>query len=209
MNKGIILIAIGILLLAVDLRIPVGDNYPAMIKAEDLGEVLQGKVINHFIGTSPKIDVISDLLGYVILFIGVLLLVKKSKKMIFALILIPIAIYLYISIPLLAYNFEARDLYLKSAGYNYLIVVVEILIEFFVIHGIVTLTDCMQNKWHNNELLIGWIAAMFSKGILVGINFFYGNNILFYAYSIILIGFTAFYLNRLFVTLKIKPEGKA
>lgn len=86
-----------------------------------------------------------------------------------------------------------------------MIVFFEILIEFFVIHGIIAITDCIQNKWQNNELLLGWIAAMFSKGILAGINFFYGRGILYYAYSIVLIGLTLFYLSRLFATLKGKP----
>lgn len=210
MKKRIILIALGILLLAVDIRIPVGEAYPEMYEVkEGLGEELQKRIINNFIGERPKVDLISDLLGYAFIFVGALLLIRDSKKMLLALILIPAAVYLNITIPMMAYNLEGRDLYLKIAGNSFLIVLVEILIEFFVIHGIVAITDSLQNKWHNNELLIGWIAAMFSKGILAGINFFYGQNILFYAYSIVLIGLTVFYLNRLFVTLKAEPEAKA
>lgn len=212
MKKTIILIAAGILLLAVDIRVPAGEPwepYPQMAEAQDLGKELQTKVINHFIGARPSMDIVSDLLAYIILFIGALLLVRKSRRMIFALLLIPAAVYLYITIPRLAYRYEARELYLKSAGYNFLIVIIEILIEFFIIHGIVTLTDCMQNKWYNNELLGGFFAAMISKGILVAINFFFGHNLLFYAYSVVLIGLTLYYLSRLYMTTKFEPEVKA
>lgn len=206
MKKSILLIALGILLLAVDIRIPAGEAYPEIHEVEEgLGEELQKRIINHFIGEKPGIDIVSDLAGYILVFIGAVLLAAKSRKMYFALIFIPVAVYLYVTIPMMPYNYEGRELFLKTAGSNFMIVFFEILIEFFVIHGIIAITDCIQNKWQNNELLLGWIAAMFSKGILAGINFFYGRGILYYAYSIVLIGLTLFYLSRLFATLKGKP----
>ena len=61
MKKGIILIAIGIVLLAIDIRIPMGNAYPPMDMVEELGEVLQGKIINNLIGTSPRVDIISEI----------------------------------------------------------------------------------------------------------------------------------------------------
>lgn len=206
MKKSIIIIMVGILLLAIDFRIPVGDTYPEMLKAEDLGTVFQEKVINHFIGTRPALDIVSDVLGYLMILLGCVLLAKRNYRFIIAALLVPAALYLYIRIPLLAYNFERRDLYLKSAGLNFLLVTVEIAIEFFVIHGIVNVTNCLQNKWHNNELLIGWIIAMASKGMLVGIDFFFGQKLFYYIYYIVLVGATLFYLNRLYITSKFKLE---
>jgi hypothetical protein len=206
MKKSILIIVIGILLLAIDIQIPLGKAYPQMMKAEDLGEVFQGKVINNFIGTRPSIDVVPDLLGFVLIFIGCMFLIKENKRFIIAMLLVPVAIYLQIVIPQLAYHFQARDLYLKAAGYNFLIVGVEIAVEFFVIHGLVNITNSMQNKWHNNELLAGWITAMMSKGLLVGIDFFFGQKVFYYIYSLIMIAATFVYLNRLYVTTKFKLE---
>lgn len=208
MKKSIIIIMVGILLLAIDVRIPVGDTYPEMLKAEHLGTVFQEKVINHLIGTRPVLDVVPDVLGFLMIFLGCVILAKRNYRFIVAALLVPAALYLYITIPLLAYNFEQRDLYLKAAGYSFLLVAVEIAVEFFVIHGIVSITNCLQNKWHNNELLIGWIIAMTSKGMLIGIDFFFGEKLFYYIYYIVLVGATLFYLNRLYITSKFKSEDE-
>lgn len=71
--------------------------------------------------------------------------------------------YYYIRLSLLPYRLENRALYLTSAGNTFLLVIIEILIEYLVIHGIVSVTGCIQNHWHNNEMLGGWIVE-FSPG---------------------------------------------
>jgi len=143
----------------------------------------------------------------VLLFLGALFLVKRDKSFIIGMVLIPVAIFLYISIMRLPYNFVGRELYLKEMGYHFLMVIMEISTELFVIRGIVNILQSMQTKWNVNELLFGWILAMISKGILSGIIFFYGRGVLYYIYSLILIGATFFYLNRLYVISKYKLEG--
>lgn len=208
MNKklSIWLVIIGILFLAIDIQIPMGAAYPKMLKAKELGDVFQGNVINYFIGTRPAIDIFSDLIGFALVFIGSCFLVKKSWKFAAAMLLTPIASVLYITIPQLPYHLTGGNLYLKAAEYNFLVVLIEILVEYFVIHGIVKMTSCVQNNWHNNEMLAGWIIAMMSKGLLVMIVFFFGHNTFFYIYSLIMIGATIFYINRLLKTLEFKPE---
>lgn len=205
-KKIIWIIVIGILLLAVDIRVPISEAYPAMETNEELGNELQLRIINNLIGKSPRADVLPDILGYLFIFIGCMLLIRKNWRFAAAAILIPVAAYIYVTIQQLPYDLQSSELYLKVAGQNILLVVIEILIEFYVIHGIVKMTNCMQNNWHNNELLAGWILAMMSKGILLAIDFFYGEAVLFIGYSIVMIGATLFYINRLFMTLKFKPE---
>lgn len=207
MKKGIILIVIGIILLAIDIRIPMGDAYPKMEIIDELGEVIQGKIINNLIGIRPKPDFISDLLGYVFLFIGSLFLLRYNRKSAYGMLIIPFAIYLYITLMLLPYYLVLRDLYLKAAGYHFLMTFVEILTEFFVIRGVISLVQCTQTKWNINELLAGWILAMISKAVLSGIHFFFGRGIFYFIYSLVMIGATVFYLNRLYVVSKFKLEG--
>lgn len=209
MNKkvSIWIIVIGILFLAVDIQIPMGSAYPKMIRAKQLGDVLQANIINNFIGTRPGIDIFSDIIGFGLVFLGACLLIRESWKFIAVLLITPVASMLYISIPMLPYRLKGAELYLKVAENNFFVVGLEILVEFFVIHGIIKMTDCVQNKWHNNEMLIGWITAMISKGLLVGIVFFFGHNTFYYIYTLILIGSTIFYINRLFKTLEFKPAA--
>lgn len=204
MKKGFILIAIGVIFLAIDFRIPIGNAYPSMEFIDELGLVLQDYIINNIIGTRLMIDVFSDIIGYVFLFLGSLFLLRYDKSFIIGMLLIPFAVYLYIIIMRLPYNFMLRDLYLKAAGYHFLIVIIEILVETYVIKGIVNMIQSTQTKWNVNELLFGWVLAMISKGILSGIHFFFGMGLLYYLYSIVLIGATAFYLNRLYVIAKLR-----
>lgn len=206
MKKGFILIAIGILFLAIDIPIPMGDAYPTMEIIDGLGVILQENIINNIIGTGPMIDILSDIIGYIFLFLGLLFMVKHDKSFIIGMILIPFAIFLYITIMRLPYNYILRDLYLKAAGYHFLMVIVEISTELFVIRGIVNILQSMQTNWNVNELLFGWILAMISKVILSGIQFFFSKGILYYAYTLVLIGATVFYLNRLYVISKYKLE---
>lgn len=206
MKKGIILIAIGIILLAVDLRIPMGDAYAPMEVIDDLGEVIQDKIIYNIIGERPKVDLISDVLGFIFLFIGALFLLKYNTKIILGILLIPFAIYLYITIMRLPYNFILRDLYLKAAGYHFLLVIIEILTELFIIKSVIKVVQCTQTKWNSNELLVGWVLAMISKGVLSGIHFFYSRGVFYFVYSLVMIGATVFYLNRLYVITKFKLE---
>lgn len=207
MNKkvSIWIVVIGILFLAIDIPIPFGDAYPKMQKAKELGEVFQANA-KYFIGLRPSFDIFSDIIGFTLAFLGACTLIKKSWKFSAAMLLTPIATALYIAIPQLPYHFAGRDLYLKVVGFNFLVVFIEILIEYFVIHGIVKMTSCVQNKWNNNEMLIGWIVAMMSKGLLVCIVFFFGHTTFYYIYSVVLIGATVYYINRLFTTLNFIPE---
>lgn len=207
MKKGIIFIAIGIILLAIDFRIPMWEEYPTMETVDGLGEVLQGYIINNLIGTRPMVDLISDVLGYVFLFLGSIFLVKYDMKFILGMALIPFAIYLYIHTMQLPYHFILRDLYLKAAGNHFLIVIIEITIDTIIINGVINVVRCTQTKWNVNELLVGWVIAMICKGILSGIHFFYSRGIFYFIYSLAMIGATVFYLNRLYVITKFKLGG--
>ena len=207
MKKKIWFIVIGIFILALDIRFPVGKAYPEMVKALNLGETLQTLVRTNFIGDRPQLDIMPDILGFLFIFIGCAMLMKKDIRFFAAMLLIPFAIVLNLYTPIMPYRQSAGDLYLGVAGYQFLTVILEILVEFFVIHGIVKITNCLQNKWHTNEMLAGWIIAMGSKGLLVGIDFFFGEKIFYTIYSVIFIGTTVFYVNRLFKLLEFAPSA--
>ena len=107
-------------------------------------------------------------------------------------ILIPCAIYLYFAIMQQPYYIIVhRDLYLKSLAYHFLFVFIEITIELIIIKAVIAMVELNQTKWNINELLIGWILAMISKGVLAGIQFSMEGTIIYYIFQI-LIGATIF-----------------
>lgn len=202
---GVWLIIIGVFFLSIDIAIQIGDLYPEMIRTKKLGELFQTYVINNFIGSRPSVDIFNDLIGLVCIFLGSALLVKRSQIFIAAMLLVPISSILYIIIPQLPYHYQEKELYLRVAGYNFLVVFLIILTEFFAMHGIIKITNCVENRWHSNEMQIGLILVMINKGLLIGIKFFFGYNTLYIAYSIVMFAAAIFFANRLLKALSYDP----
>ena len=203
---GVWLIIIGVFFLSIDIAIQMGNAYPEMVKTPLLGELFQNNVINNFIGSRPSIDIFNDLIGLVLIFLGSALLIKRSRIFIAAILLVPVTSVLYVIIPQLPYYFQAKELYVRVAGYNFLLVFLIILIEYLVMHGIIKMTNCVENRWHSNEMQIGWIIVMINKGLLIGIKFFFGHNILYFVYSVVMFAAAVFFANRLVKTLEYEPE---
>lgn len=203
---GIWLIIIGVFFLSIDIAIQMGNAYPEMIKTQLLGELFQNNVINNFIGSKPSIDIFNDLIGLAFIFLGSALLIKRSRIFVAAILLAPVTSVLYVIILQLPYYFQARELYVRVARYNFLLVFLIILIEYIVMHGIIKMTNCVENRWHSNEMQIGFIVVMINKGLLIGIKFFYGYNLIYIAYSIVMFAAAVFFANRLFKTLEYEPE---
>ena len=146
LKKYIWFFIIGILFLAVDIQVSLGQPYPEMTTDAELGEELQRKIINNFIGDQPTVDIISDVLGYLLLAIGCILMLKVDKNFFPPLLFVPIAILLIFIVPQLPYKYQMGDLYLKFAGYTFLIGFVQILIEFLLMRGIVKLTKSFRTS---------------------------------------------------------------
>lgn len=200
------LIIIGVFFLSIDIAIQMGNAYPEMVKTQLLGELFQNNVINNFIGNKPSIDIFNDLIGLVFIFIGSALLVKRSRIFIAAILLAPVTSVLYVIILRLPYYFQARELYVRVAGCNFLLVFLIILIEYIVMNGFIKMTNCVENRWHSNEMQIGFMVVMINKGLLIGIRFFFGYNILYIVYSIVMFAAAVFFANRLLKTLEYEPE---
>mgnify|MGYP000669027016 CR=1 FL=1 len=200
------LIIIGVFFLSIDIAIQMGNAYPEMVKTQLLGELFQNNVINNFIGNKPSIDIFNDLIGLVFIFIGSALLVKRSGIFIAAILLAPVTSVLYVIILRLPYYFQARELYVRVAGCNFLLVFLIILIEYIVMNGFIKMTNCVENRWHSNEMQIGFMVVMINKGLLIGIRFFFGYNILYIVYSIVMFAAAVFFANRLLKTLEYEPE---
>lgn len=192
--------------MSIDIAIPLGKIYPDMVKTDQLGEVFQTNVISHFIYSRPLIDLFNDIIGLAFIFAGSALLLKRSKKFITTLLLAPVASVLYAIIPQLPYHFQAKELYLMVAGFSFMVTFFVIYIEYMLMYGIIKMTSCIQNKWNSNEMQIGWLIVMVNKGLLVLIKFFYGQNFLYIAYSIVMFAGTVWFVNRMLKTLEIDPE---
>jgi len=204
---GIWLIIIGVFFLSIDIVIQMGNVYPEMVKTHKLGELFQKNVINNFIGSKPSIDIFNDLIGLILIFLGSAVLIKRSRIFIAAMLLVPVASILYAIIPQLPYHYQERELYIRVAGYNFLVVLLIILIEYLVMQGIIKMTSCVENRWHSNEMQIGLIIVMMNKGLLIGIKFFFGHNTLYIVYSAVMFAAAIFFANRLIKTLEFEPES--
>ena len=80
---GIYLIMAGLFISTLDIPAIVIAKYPAytmLYNEEGLGEVIQDYVVNNMIGKELRADIFSDILAYILSFIGVCMLLKYNKK---------------------------------------------------------------------------------------------------------------------------------
>lgn len=202
LKKYIWMFVAGIILLAIDIRVPVGQVYPEMKLEEELGKELQLNTINNYIGEQPTVDIMSDILAFLLIFLACALMIRTNRRFLIPLLLAPLAIILIIAIPQFPYHYEMGDLYLKTIGFKFLLGILEIVIEFFIIRIILDMAESVQNEWYTNEMLFFWIFAMINKGFMIGIEFFFGRKIFYNILRTALIVATIVYLNRLYVVLK-------
>lgn len=61
--KGIILIIVGLLLGAIDIKLPIGISYEPYTNSKELGAVFQDYVIGNMVGGEATFDILPDILG--------------------------------------------------------------------------------------------------------------------------------------------------
>ena len=111
---AIFLIAIGLLFTGLDFYMTPGISYPAYVRPQgeflgaNMQEGIQQNVRDYILGDSMQIDVLPDIIGCLLIFIGVILLVKHNKKYISCLVLAVISGVLSLALRLMPFYFN-RD----------------------------------------------------------------------------------------------------
>lgn len=194
---GMVLIIIGLLLGAIDINVPMGISYDKYISSPELGGVFQEYVIGNMVGTKAMFDVLPDILGYFLIAIGIYLLTKYGNKLLISYPFLGLVIAKTIIIPCLPFLYNGKALCYSVLFLTFLGVITEILMEYFLVKGLIKMTSVIQNERNNVAVRIGWLISIACKTVIF-VTGFVGINFLTYVYGTVYIVATIFYCFKLF-----------
>lgn len=204
---AIFLIAIGLFFTGLDFHLASGIFYPAYVKpqGEFLGtqmkDSIQNHVTNYILGNQLQIDILPDIIGCILIFIGVLMLVKHNKKYIGCLILTVITGALSLALRIVPFYINSAALIVTTLAIFALLPVFEIWMEYHVIYTTVGISDDMANRGTNRRMLFCWWGTVFAR-IFMACLTFSGLTGVKRWYEVALVIFTFLYLYQLLQTRK-------
>ncbi len=208
---GLVLIMIGLIFSTIDIPVYTIASYPKytiLHSEEGLGEVIQEYVAGNMIGNELRIDLFSDLFAYLLIFIGVCFLLKYNVKFIKVFIPLFATAFLYVFMKVLPFWYGGKRLIVYGLAVSAVLVVAEILMEYFLVYTIAQTTADLPNQRDTVLMKFGWIGSVLCRGflyfiVLVGLDRWIIN-----IYIVAQIGFMAFCLHRMFLCRKyLKKQG--
>lgn len=203
---AVILIAIGLLITGIDIYGVSGISYPefhamGFVGKYELSESIRTYTLTNVLGEQVKIDYLPDLIGCLLILIGVCMLVRYNKQFLF-------------SIPCLLVM-AASSVLLRSCGFieqgpalviwviilYFVLAASELLMEYFVIYCTTGITDTLVNRATNTRLLFGWWLTAFCRVFMTFLNFV-GHFSVSRVYQVVLVLATLFYLYNFIRTKK-------
>ncbi|MBO5282657.1 MAG: hypothetical protein J6B43_05975 [Lachnospiraceae bacterium] len=174
MNKKLIpyvMLFLAVVLLAVDIRIPFRE-YPAFEEFATEAPQTVNLVINHVIGHQLRLDLFSDVLGYLLLAAACVMLGMKNKHFIRQLPWIAVSLGFYLCLQLMPFSLNGGMRF--RAGYLLYFVsgVLQVLILLRAMLHVCDGLDTTENHSFNNLSIIFMIISCFAGMVSVLIWFF-------------------------------------
>lgn len=198
---AVILIAIGLLFLGIDLHGVSGVAYPEFHVSGSVGKYelspsIQAYTTNNILGDHIRIDYLPDVVGCILLLAGICMLVRYNRRF---LIGIPFAVVVgALSVLLRTSGFlvQGPELVVWIVLIYFSLAVCELLLEYFVIYGTVSVTNVLANRASNTRMLFGWWITVICR-VFITFLVFVGHLGVSKWYQGVLIAATLFYLYHL------------
>lgn len=188
MKKYYVLFA-AVLLLVLDIRIPAA-AYPAFEAFETEAPKTVDMVIGHVIGSNVKMDLFSDVLGYLLLAgVAVMLLMKNSKfRRVLIFTALGLGSHIYLNCMPFLLNGHARF----RMGYliYFIAAVMKEIAVFSAMYALCGQLETLENHSYNNVTVIVAMVCM-GAGIVAAVLYFYDLTVLsaiYYVVQVILTG---------------------
>ena len=149
----VLLILLGILVLLIDIRITTQISYPEYVMLEEYGTTIQQMVMGDAVGNYVRLDVVSDLVGFVLVIAGSLLLMKDAKayrngKQFGRAVAAGILGFLFYLVRLfMPYLLHGAILYGGEYGIHFAVAAAESFAAFYAVSGIVALCERAESHW--------------------------------------------------------------
>lgn len=198
---GLIFVMIGLALSSVDIPGIVLVEYPQYVTIRDnpqLGEVIQEYVVNNMLGRELRLDMMSDMLGYVFMAIGITLLIRYNIRFIKVYIPLIATAALYLVVKASPLVFDAQNLVVYALGLSFLQLMVEILMERMLVYTIAGTTSDLPNERDTVLMKFGWVGSALCHTFLYFIVLVGLSDWIVIVYMLARAGFMLFCLDRMF-----------
>jgi hypothetical protein len=198
---GIIFIMAGLMLSAIDIpmfTLAVYPEYKTIHDDPQLGEVIQDYVVNNMLGDSLRIDVMSDLLGYLLMIIGAVMLIRYNKTFVKILLPIVITAVLYVLVKISPFLISTDKLVVFALAVSFIHLVLSIFTERKLVYTVGDTTSDLPNDRDIVLMKFGFIGAALCQAFLYFIVLVGLADGIIIAYMIARAGFMIFCVNRMF-----------
>lgn len=173
---AIILITIGLLFTGVDVLRGTDWAYPAFqvagsVDGHELSPSIRIYTITNVLGDHVRIDYLSDIIGCVLILIGVCMLLRYNKQYFFSIPFIVLTMVFSVLLRVCGYIEQGPELVVWVLALYYFLAVSELLMEYFVLYATVGITDTLVNQGTNTRLLFGWWITVICRTFIVFLNF--------------------------------------
>lgn len=204
---AIFLIAIGLLFTGIDFHLGIGIAYPEFVKpqGEFLGttvkEGIQNYVTQNILGDTLRADPLPDVIGCILIIIGVAMLMKHNKRYISSIVLAVISGTLSVLVRVVPFFINSAALVVVTLLLFFLSFVFEIWMEYKVIYTTVGISDDVVNYGTNRRMQFLWWVSVFARVFIFNLTVT-GLTTVRHWYDAATILFTILYLYQLLQTRK-------
>lgn len=196
MKKYYVLFA-AVLLLVLDVRIPAA-AYPAFEPFETEAPRTVDMVINHVIGSNVKIDILSDVLGYLLLAGVAVLQISRNPKFRKVLIFTAFGLGSYIYSNCMPFLLNGHARFRMGYLVYFIAAVLKEVTVFYAMYALCGQLETLENHSYNNVTVIVAMICM-GAGIVAAILYFYDLTLLsviYYVIQIVLAGVYWYLIRR-------------
>lgn len=204
---AIFLIAIGLLFTGIDFHLGTSIAYPEYVKPQgeflgtNMQEGIQNYVTENILGDRLRIDPLPDVIGCILILIGVSMLIKHNKRYISSLILALAAGILSVAVRVMPFFINSAALVVTTLLLFTLALIVKIWMEYRVIYTTVGISDDMANYGTNRRMQFFWWITVFARVFIFCLTVT-GLTSVRHWYDAVTILFTVLYVYQLIQTRK-------
>lgn len=198
---GIILIIIGLIISTIDIPILTLSAYPeyTIIYNDDgLGEVIQEYVVKNMLGGSLKLDILPDIIAYIMIAIGVGMLLKYNIRLLKVYVPLIITAGLSIFMKFIPFIFDGKNLVVYALTLSFILLIAEMYMEHSLIYKIADTTSELPNERDIVLMKFGWVGSALCRAFLYFIVLVGLADWIIIIYSVIQVGFMVFCIDRMY-----------
>lgn len=197
---------VAVVLLAVDIRIPVRD-YPAFESFPTAAPETVDLVIGHVIGHQLMLDLLPDMLGYLLLAVSCIMLGPDNRHFFKQLPWIAVSLGFYLCLQLMPFSLNGGMRY--RAGYllYFLSGILQVLVLMRTMLHVCDGLDTMENHRFNNVSIIFMIIGSFA-GVVAVLVWFFDLGRIAWIYYILQLLFLGIFWYRIWRSRRIFTEEK-